>query len=357
MDTIREIVESLGGFARKRELVARGAKDHHLTDAVRRGQVLRARNGWYSTRPETDAAFRAIRVGGRLTGASALHEAGAWMRSAPPLHVSVPSNAARMRSPRSRRAPLTRERKHGVTMHWDAPELGSRGTRTSVSIPDALVAYVPNTSWEEAIAALDWATATQLIDLTTFREVIARLPKRLRGIADWVDPYCQSYPESLVRTRLRLCGYRLRSQVPVGELESIDLVVEEEIALEVDGKEHHLFRFVKDRRKDLHITLADKHALRLSVDMIYELWPDIEAGIAIALRARGITQGSLGERAAMSSEHPTSRIGRRREPRIADLNRTRARERTRRPADAPRRSRPAMRVERSRREDAMAADP
>ena len=77
MPSIEEMVHRLGGFARKRELVARGARDRDLTLAVRAGAVRRARNGWYSTRAEDDAEFQAVRVGGRATAGTALRAEGA----------------------------------------------------------------------------------------------------------------------------------------------------------------------------------------------------------------------------------------------------------------------------------------
>lgn len=68
MSRVRDWVEQLGGNAQKQELVALGATDYALTCAVRDGDVQRARQGWYAIMAPSDAAFRAVRVGGPVDG-------------------------------------------------------------------------------------------------------------------------------------------------------------------------------------------------------------------------------------------------------------------------------------------------
>ncbi|MBH0098932.1 type IV toxin-antitoxin system AbiEi family antitoxin domain-containing protein [Salinibacterium sp. NSLL150] len=106
MVDVHELVDELGGLAQKRQLVARGARDRDLTRAVKRGEVVRARQGWYTTGAETELRVRAARVGGRLTGISAIADWGGWVVKEHPLQVSVPKNASRLRSQWNRRRPL-----------------------------------------------------------------------------------------------------------------------------------------------------------------------------------------------------------------------------------------------------------
>jgi len=313
VSTVHELVESLGGFARKRELVALGANDRHLTDAVKSGEVARARNGWYSTVPPSDARFRAVRVGGRLTGASALQSAGAWMRDVSQLHVSLPRNSARLRSQWNRRKALTATRKHGVVPHWDPDAVQGRGTLTSVDVRDALLVFLHDAPFEEAVAVLDWATRTCQVGMAELESLVGRIPARLRGISEWVDPRCDSYPESIARTRLRMRGFHVTSQVPVGWLERIDLVVEDHVAIEVDGEEYHRDRFHKDRLKDLQITIEGRHGIRISVPMIQRGWHEVLAAIASALEARSVRpRRKLRNRSRPADcSTRTSQIGRR----------------------------------------------
>ena len=63
MVDVRALVEEFGGLAQKRQLVDRGAADYDLTRAVKRGDVIRARQGWYTTLEELEPRVRAVRVG------------------------------------------------------------------------------------------------------------------------------------------------------------------------------------------------------------------------------------------------------------------------------------------------------
>lgn len=287
MTDIAALVDALGGMAQKRQLVRRGARDHDLTVAVRTGSVIRVRNGWYSTRGTFDPGLRAVRVGGRLTGISAIAAMEGWVLGDHPLHVSLPANAARLRTQQNRFKRLDVRNPRGVVLHWEDAALGERGTPTSVALMDALYRVVLDESLEDAVACLDWALSTGRLDRIDFEELLLRLPVSRRWIGDWVDEACESLPESLARTRLRLAGHTVRTQVVLGTLERIDLVIDDTIGLEVDGEEHHFDRFEKDRRKDIRITLDHYHAIRPTARMVFYDWPDVLRGIEVALFERG----------------------------------------------------------------------
>jgi very-short-patch-repair endonuclease len=293
MEDIASLVDSLSGMAQKRQLVARGARDIDLTLAVKRGEVTRVRNGWYSTLSASDRRLRAVRVGGRLTGISLIAQLGGWVLKPPPLHVSVPANAARLRTQSNRRRRLRMDAKAGVALHWDDPELGERGTSMTVALADALLRVVLDEDWETAIAACDWALHFQKIDMIDFEAMIALLPERLRCIRDWVDPTCESLPESLSRTRFRLAGHQVRTQVPVADTgRRGDLLVDEVVGFEVDGEEFHLTTFYSDRDKDIDMTLHGLHALRPSARHVFDGWERVYAAVLVALEARGVERPS-----------------------------------------------------------------
>jgi len=286
MPDIDQLVASLGGMAQKRQLVARGARDYDLTLAVRRGEVVRARQGWYTTMPETDPAVRAVRVGGRLTGISAVIAAGGWALGRFPLHVSVHENAARLRTPTNRYVKLASRWVTNLRLHWDDADVASRGTATSVDLRDALVRVVLDEEFETAVAALDWALHTGAIDDVDFGRILLHLPQNRRAIAGWVDARCESLPESLTRTRLRLRGHRVDIQVRLGDFERIDLVVDDCVGIETDGRAYHLETFENDRRKDLDITIARLHPLRPSANMVFRHWAHVLLAVEQAIAAR-----------------------------------------------------------------------
>lgn len=315
MFDIAAIVTSLGGMAQKQQLVARGARDVDLTLAVRSDSVQRARQGWYTTLPNDDLGVRAVRVGGRLTGMSAVIALGGWAFGTYPLHVSVHANAARLRTPSSRFVKLAAPRPRRLRLHWDGASVASRGTATAVDLRDALVQVVLDEDLETAVAALDWAIHTQRITRADFDEIVRALPRRRRTIRDWVDPACESLPESLTRTRMRLLGHSVQSQVRLGERERIDLVIDECVGLEVDGEEFHLDRFESDRMKDLGIASARLGPLRPSARAVFYHWPTVVRAVDGLLATRAPSQSPAIS--APDPSHPrivpaVSRRGRRR---------------------------------------------
>lgn len=301
MVTIAALVSGIGGMVQKRQLVALGVRDLDLTLAVKRGSVLRARQGWYTTLPADSAAVRAVRVGGRLTGLSMVAELGGWVLSRPKLHVSVPVNAGRLRSATNRFVHPGATSIRGVTLHWEPRDLAGRGTATAVDLLDALVRVVLDEDLETAVAALDWAMLTNRIDRIDFERILQQLPESRRWIRDWVDARCESLPESLARTRLRLAGHRVDSQVRLRGFERIDLVVDDVLGLEVDGAEHHRDRFEADRNKDLAITIAGLHALRPHARAVFSSWDVVERALNAALAARGIRVTPGGARLAFGN--------------------------------------------------------
>ncbi len=282
MPDIASLVTSLGGIVQKQQLVRRGARDLDLTRAVRDGAVFRARHGWYSTLPPMDPRVQAVRVGGRLTGISAVEAAGGWVLGRHPLHVSLHDNAARLRSRVNRHVRFDAAHDDTV-LHWEDSGVATRGSVCSVDIRDALYRVVLDEPFEQAIAALDWALNTGTIDLIDFESLLLSLPAEFLGMRDWVDVACDSLPESLSRTRLRLRGHRVESQRALGDLQHIDMVVDECVGVETDGDRFHRDRFEEDRAKDLDITITRLHCIRPSARAVFDDWPRVLLAIETAV--------------------------------------------------------------------------
>ena len=297
---IATLVRRLGGMAQKQQLVALGARDHHLTDAVRRGAVTRARQGWYTVLPPMEPRVRAVRVGGRLTGSSAIAAMGGWVRQEGPLHVAVPRNAARLRSQTDRRLHPPAPRIAGVRLHWeDHPT----GTATTVGVLDALHRMILDEPREAVIAALDWALHTGRAARLDVEALMLSVPRHRRIAWEHLDEQCESLPESLARTRLREAGHDVRSQVRLNGLERIDLVVDGVIGLEVDGDGFHRDHFLRDRDKDAATLRMHLVPHRVPAVRVFHSWPAVLATIESAIADFG------------NSGTPTPKRRRRRSPR------------------------------------------
>ncbi|ROS62156.1 putative DsbA family dithiol-disulfide isomerase [Frigoribacterium sp. PhB160] len=277
MTSIDDLVAAAGGLLHKRALVAHGATDRHLTAAVRGGGVSRPRRGWYSTWPPTDPRHVAVAVGGRLTGASALAQRGAWSWREPGLVVSVPRTASRLR------------RRRGVRVVWDGPEVSERGGVWSVDVRDALArAVVEAASFEDAVVLADWARASGVVhDDDDARAVLGRHRRDAATLAEWADGGCDSIIESAAGTRLRLAGRRIRRQVVVGPRgERVDMVVDGVVGLETDGRQFHADRFERDRRKDALVAIHGLAPFRASYLAVRDRWEETESAVDALVRTR-----------------------------------------------------------------------
>lgn len=269
------LVARLGGFARTSDLNAAGFTARDLAAAVTTGLLRRSRRGWYSTLPPHDRRYRAVSLGGRVTGAAALRLHGAWMWGDPPLAVSLPAHLGR--------TAVTLE---GVRVHWDPREVQDRGGYGVVDLLDAYPHAVRAVAFDEAVALLDWGIRSGALDSVDLFRATDGVPRRSSGLPEWTDDGCQSFLESIVRTRMRQSGHRTRTQVRVEPGRFIDIVVDDVVAIEVDGREHHESTFESDRVKDLAITVEGRHCIRVSRTMIQSRWPEILAAVESALDMR-----------------------------------------------------------------------
>jgi very-short-patch-repair endonuclease len=274
MDVVA-VVRSRGGIVLGAELIAMGVARRRLTALVQSGTLRRPRKGVYSTLAPHHPRFRAARVGGRLTGASALAELGAWMLRPPDLlEIAVERGSSRLRED-----PLT-------ALSWTCTQMAPE-SEAVVSLHDALVRVALRHDLEVSVPCFDWAFRTGRLDRFAFERVLVDLPAHARVIAHWVDPRSQSLLESVARVRLMRRGWSVRSQVRVGDLEAIDLVVNDVVGLELDGREYHESTFERDRRKDAMIAIEGRHGIRASYGMVVHEWSLVQRAIAAALLARG----------------------------------------------------------------------
>lgn len=247
-----------------------------------------------------------MRVGGRLTGMSAIAAMGGWVLGEHPLHVAVAINAARLRTQWRRDHSRSDARPDGAVVHWGAAT-HDRGSSTGVvDLVEALELVCRVEPLEQAVAALDWALKTGRIDRID-RAALAQRLGPIGPLVDLADERCESLPESLARTRLRAAGLHVHSQVSwTGGLERIDLVVEGVVAIEVDGEQFHRDTFEEDRWRDLELTGAGYHALRPSARQVFGQWRAVQAAVERALRARGILV-HLHNSGVEALKHPATR--------------------------------------------------
>jgi very-short-patch-repair endonuclease len=271
MHPLATLTEGLGGFVSFEQLRRRGVSERAVRSALRHG-LRRARRGIYTTRPADDPGVLAVAAGCRTTGLTALRELGCWSRTPTAQHWVAPAHAGRVGV-----VPPS------VQLHWrHTPPIGD-GTISRDSVADSLVRVALDEPFEDAVAAFDWALHERAVSSDALNRALLALPGRASAIRHTVDLLCESFPESIARTRLRARGLRVESQLPVARTRRIDLVVEGVIAIEVDGRRYHESEFERDRRKDLAILREGRTVVRASAVMVEHHWSDIEDAVLVAL--------------------------------------------------------------------------
>lgn len=266
-------------------LVARGATGYQLTAAVRAGTLIRVRRGHYAIPGLEPRAWQAVRIGGVLTCLSAAAAYGIWVPPHLEAHVAIKRNAARLRSPRFRYERLTAENRRGCTLHW-WPLMEPVGAHT-VSIADCLAHLIRCQPRSIAVAALDSALHTGAITRGGLRRILDAVPAGFAGLAADVDHRAMSGLESIVRLLLKDAGLAVEPQVSFPGVGAVDLVVEDCVVVETDGKEFHdapEFR-KRDYRRDARLAALEYTVLRFDFEQVMFQPEEVLAAVHGSLRA------------------------------------------------------------------------
>ena len=250
--------------ASRAELLAVGASPASLTAAVRHGHLVRLRRDHYAL-PSTPLSVQyAVRVGGRLTCASALRHYGVFAFDAAFTAVHMHRHMSRMRHPRFRQRPLPHDHRDGVELHWRALADDGGGSEVAVGVIDALVCAVRCQHPWHAVASLDSALFLGLIDSTGLDEVFRHLPQSLHYLRDLVDGRAESGQESVLRMIVREAGLAYELQGSFAGIGRVDMVVEGRLVLEADSRLAHdgWEKQVRDRTRDLALARLQLMSLR-----------------------------------------------------------------------------------------------
>ena len=257
-----------GGLAATHELLADGTTSHRLTQLVRRGEIVRVRQGWYGLPNGDDVLTSAVRVGGRATATTAARALGLAAMPDGRLHVRVDAHGSRLRDPfeASRRLASTSP----VCVHWHD---GGSGTRHRLSALEALEDMRWCQPAERVVAAADSAIRLGLISRSRWARSADDSPERLRHLLHEVEPAAESYLESIARFRLRRLGFDPLVQPEIPAVGRVDLQLGR-VVVELDGWEHHADRdaFENDRRRDAECIRAGLLPLRFTARQLLRHW-------------------------------------------------------------------------------------
>jgi very-short-patch-repair endonuclease len=313
VETIARCIRRHHWFLRRRDLLARGFTDQHIRDALDARHIFRVRQGWYSVPDAPADAIRAVRVGGRLTGLSALKSFGLRVPARDTLYVAVPVGACRLRDPEDRRA---RSSGGSVVVSWsDEPRdrhlpgvrTGRGATSWRVGFADALLAILASEPRDIAVACASAAAHKKRISERQLDEVFARAPSRARCWRHLVSRLDESHGETFARLWLRDAGFAFESQPQVRGVGRLDGRVSPNVYVEVDGGQHDPAwtgegdsSYESDRSRDLAILAMGGRTVRLTYRLLYGHWDDCLAAIGRAV-------SDDAELSARRSRHPPPR--------------------------------------------------
>ncbi|MES2094746.1 MAG: type IV toxin-antitoxin system AbiEi family antitoxin domain-containing protein [Actinomycetota bacterium] len=282
MPSLLRIIQHYGGVAATHEILAMGVGPRRLTAAVRSGEVIRARQGWYVPASTRDDVVRAIRVGGRLASVSAASTYGLAVPHSYPLHVHVPHRDSRLRSETDARVHLSDSLGATTVIHRGRLSIPTLASRLRVSLLDALAQVVRTENEENSVACLDSALHLGVVAPSAMSSLFRELPRKYRYLESQLDAASDGYPESVTRCLLLRAGIVAQTQVCVLGERWIDLLIGDRLALEIDGAGKYTQdmspvevarRMDADRVRDAFLEALGYHVIRLSYRMVVFDWP------------------------------------------------------------------------------------
>lgn len=253
-------------FRTTAELRAAGEDVESIRAGIAEGRLERVIRGWYVLPGADRAAVRAMRLGGRLGCVSALALHGAWSPPESRLHLVLPSHA-------SGRRLRVGELPDAVVPHWH-PKAAASGSSFAVSPVDLAVEQLLICQERRVVVAvLDSLLHRRLIGSNRLAAVVAAGPVRTRPLLDHLDGRAESGIESLVRFGLAAAGIHCRVQVVLSGQNRVDLLIDDWLVVEVDGREWHTGeRFTRDQVRAATIMRDGRLVVRFAYATVVYDW-------------------------------------------------------------------------------------
>ena len=280
MASVSRSIRDLGGIAGTFELRRAGHTPTGIFAAVKAGDAIRVRKGWYANVGTDPDVIRAWRVGGQLACVSAAAHHHLWVPELPEiLHVAVPPLAARLRTPSDFHRRLADVPDPMTRVHWT----GTRsGDRTAVSVSTALDQIFHCQPIDVGFVIFESALHLGRLDVFEFHELLDRVPKSARRLMRLADGNSESGSESLLKLMLTRRAIPFRQQVQIGDIGRVDFLIGDRLVIEVDSKLHHSDPY-NDRRRDAELSIDGRRVLRFMYSQVVHEMPTVEAAIISAL--------------------------------------------------------------------------
>jgi very-short-patch-repair endonuclease len=264
------------------ELRGQGHTIRSVQREIEAGRLERVIKGWYAT-PRTDReAIRAMRMGGRLGCASALRVHGAWCPPLTGTHLQLPSHASGRRMARTAFP-------DDVTVHWhgkdDATGSAFPIAPVELAVPQMLACQPPHL----AVAVLDSLLHRRLVSPNRLDALIAAGPHRMRFLAEHLEPRSEDGLESIIRFGLAMTGIATEIQVVLRSHDRLDLLVDDWLVLEADGRETHAVEsaFTRDRVRAARLMRNGRQVVQFAYATVMYDFPFVVETVRTLIRQHG----------------------------------------------------------------------
>ena len=277
-----------GGAARWKTLVGLGISASCLHRAVACGAVSRPVRGVVALHGAPHNAVVIAAFGGSMTCVSQLHHVGVPLRQEPNgIHVCLGQSQHRVATADAlRHAMLHRS--------WSAPD-----ARAAPGVPATTVATALEIASEcpgslDHLIAADGALRLGLVTQRDLDFTRPRARERGRWLARHTDARADSLLETVARWALTDAGFRVQSQVGIPGVGRVDLLVDDAVVVELDGREHHSDReaFDTDRRRDRLLLAWGLKVLRFTYSDVMPTGSRVVEDVRGALAADSVTRVS-----------------------------------------------------------------
>lgn len=270
-----------GHVATTQQLRAAGVSKFRLASAVADGKLLALRTGVYAC-PHLDASAREV------AGAGVLFDCVSALARHEDLWSGPLTDIPHVRAGPNDRAP----RAGSLVVHWRR-QFGEPVHPFEVSPLDALLQAMSCLSPYDSLAAVESAMHLGYLDQRDLDRLLDLAPDRMRCVLERMDLSSMSGFETHTRVQLVDAGHHVVSQVDIPGAGPLDLLVDDLVGIETDGRKWHGARFLSDRTKDIRVGAWGIPVLRLARPHIFEEWPETLATIEqlIAQTARRLPRG------------------------------------------------------------------
>lgn len=235
-------IATLGGVARTGVLLNAGHSRYEISTALARGVLVRLRQGILASPGADPYVIAAVRLGGVLTCTNALARHGVTL-----LWESKRAHVAVRRGFTSANKPT-----RNVHLHYGHQHSGGDGLSALDGVPRALDAAGACLLPRAHLVAVDSALNKGLVRPDQILSWSSSTRERRDWILGHMDGRAQSAGETLARLDLAERDLATHPQRFIEGVGHVDLVAQNEVIVEVDGRAFHTDpeQFKRDRKRD-----------------------------------------------------------------------------------------------------------